>query len=111
MLKRVFRGASMRAVGQEPRIGHRAFAVLVLLTVSVSALFGLVTSAQAVTVKPVKIMPLGDSITHGGATGGGYRLGLEDKLIAGSYDFNFVGTQTNGNYPALESRRHEGHPS
>jgi lysophospholipase L1-like esterase len=53
-------------------------------------------------------MPLGDSITHGTEVPGGYRVKLEDHLIAAKRDFTFVGTQSSGDIN-LESRRHEGH--
>ena len=64
--------------------------------------------SQAIRVTPAPIMPLGDSITHGTQVAGGYRVKLEDHLIAAKRDFTFVGTQSSGDIN-LESRRHEGH--
>jgi lysophospholipase L1-like esterase len=57
---------------------------------------------------PVKIMPLGDSITFGiGSTNyNGYRKPLYDKLTAAGYKFDFVGSQANGDFP---DPSHEGH--
>ena len=53
-------------------------------------------------------MPLGDSITHGSNVPGGYRIDLEDDLLAAGASFDFVGSLTNG--PAqLADREHEGH--
>ena len=56
-----------------------------------------------------RIMPLGDSITEGVLTGnpvGGYRDDLADLLTAGGYDFNFVGTKSDGTGFDAD---HEGH--
>ncbi|NOY60606.1 MAG: T9SS type A sorting domain-containing protein [Calditrichaeota bacterium] len=56
-----------------------------------------------------RIMPLGDSITEGILTGnpvGGYRDDLADLLTNGGYNFNFVGTQSDGTGFDAD---HEGH--
>ncbi|MEO3818613.1 GDSL-type esterase/lipase family protein [Plantactinospora sp. B24E8] len=56
----------------------------------------------------VKVMPLGDSITDGFNVPGGYRIDLWQKVVAGGYAVDFVGSGTNG--PAsLGDRNHEGH--
>jgi lysophospholipase L1-like esterase len=59
---------------------------------------------------PVKIMPLGDSITEGtGYTGeypGAYRVELWPKLLTAGYNVDFVGTRSNG--PVTIDRDHEG---
>lgn len=58
--------------------------------------------------EPVRIMPLGDSITDGFNVPGGYRIDLWQKLAEGGYTIDFVGSQTNG--PAtLPDRNHQGH--
>ena len=57
----------------------------------------------------VRVMPLGDSITEGTQVPGGYRIGLWQRLAAGGYRVDFVGSQSNG--PAsLGDHDHEGHP-
>ncbi|MBE8518551.1 ricin-type beta-trefoil lectin domain protein [Amycolatopsis sp. H6(2020)] len=57
----------------------------------------------------VRVMPLGDSITEGTQVPGGYRIGLWQRVTAGSYQVDFVGSQANG--PAsLGDHDHEGHP-
>jgi lysophospholipase L1-like esterase len=57
----------------------------------------------------VRVMPLGDSITEGTQVPGGYRIGLWQRVVAGGYRVDFVGTQFNG--PAsLGDHDHEGHP-
>jgi lysophospholipase L1-like esterase len=57
----------------------------------------------------VRVMPLGDSITEGTQVPGGYRIGLWQRLSAGGYRVDFVGTQFNGP-AALGDHDHEGHP-
>ena len=57
----------------------------------------------------VRVMPLGDSITEGTQVPGGYRIGLWQRLAAGGYRVDFVGSQFNG--PAsLGDHDHQGHP-
>jgi hypothetical protein len=41
-------------------------------------------------------MPLGDSITEGTQVPGGYRIGLWQRMAAGGYTVDFVGSQFNG---------------
>ncbi|GAB3834974.1 RICIN domain-containing protein [Dactylosporangium cerinum] len=57
----------------------------------------------------VRIMPLGDSITEGTQVPGGYRIGLWQRLAAGGYRNDFVGSQFNGP-GSLGDHDHEGHP-
>ena len=57
----------------------------------------------------VRVMPLGDSITEGTQVPGGYRIGLWQRVTAGGYQVDYVGSQSNG--PAtLGDHDHEGHP-
>ena len=64
------------------------------------------------------IMPLGDSVTYGGAPGGsivpgGYRTQLYSDLHNVGYSFAFVGTSTANPSPLLsqaDQTHHEGHP-
>lgn len=50
----------------------------------------------AVFATPLRIMPLGDSITYGQGWDphGGYRAVLREKLVEAGYDIDYVGTQT-----------------
>jgi lysophospholipase L1-like esterase len=57
----------------------------------------------------VRVMPLGDSITEGTQVPGGYRIGLWQRLAAGGYRTDFVGSQFNGP-AALGDHDHQGHP-
>jgi lysophospholipase L1-like esterase len=57
---------------------------------------------------PVRVMPLGDSITQGGSIGG-YRLDLGTKLRAAGRNVDFVGSLADGP-GSMPDRNHEGHP-
>jgi lysophospholipase L1-like esterase len=67
---------------------------------------------------PVKIMPVGDSITEGKYTQGGYRKPLYQMLKDNGYSVTFVGKEDNGD-PAndtgfsagMENPNHEGYGS
>ncbi|MBN1392538.1 MAG: hypothetical protein JW947_07025 [Sedimentisphaerales bacterium] len=65
-------------------------------------------SVQVLANSPVKIMPLGDSITVGvGSTSfNGYRKPLYEAMVTNGYNFDFVGTQNNGDF---SDPQHEGH--
>ena len=73
----------------------------------------LVSAAGAIT----RIMPLGDSITQGAASGepdedlqAGYRLVLWDLLADAGYDVDFVGNLNSGSDILDFDPHHEGHP-
>ena len=66
-------------------------------------------SASAESNGGVRIMPLGDSITDGTATPGGYRITLWNQLAAAGSTNDFVGSQFNGP-SSLWDHDHEGHP-
>jgi lysophospholipase L1-like esterase len=56
----------------------------------------------------VRVMPLGDSITDGFNVPGGYRINLWQRMAAGGYTVDFVGSGFNG--PGeLGDHDHEGH--
>jgi lysophospholipase L1-like esterase len=79
---------------------------------------GFVHAAILTPGVPVKIMPVGDSITEGKFTQGGYRKPLQDLLKAGGYSVTFVGKEDNGD-PAndtgfskgMANPNHEGYGS
>ena len=65
---------------------------------------------------PIRIMPLGNSITRGNSSGVNdstkqisYRKDLWGSLIAADYNIDFVGTLTNGQFYAGFDPEHEGH--
>lgn len=51
-------------------------------------------SSYAQDAEPVRIMPVGDSITEGGKTFSNYRYPLLQKLKAAGYKVEFVGSRT-----------------
>lgn len=61
---------------------------------------------------PVRILPLGDSLTKGGnpdtADEGGYRNRLHTLLSSAGYNVDFIGTQADANNPALPDTHHQG---
>ncbi len=65
-------------------------------------------SSVDVEADPVRVMPLGDSITQGGSIGG-YRLDLGAKLRAAGRTADFVGSLADGP-SSMPDRNHEGHP-
>ncbi|MFI6457137.1 ricin-type beta-trefoil lectin domain protein [Streptosporangium amethystogenes] len=82
-----------------------------LLAVIMVAL-GAVTQTSAAGAESnggVRVMPLGDSITEGTQVPGGYRIGLWQRLAAGRYTVDFVGSQFNGP-SSLGDHDHQGHP-
>ncbi len=76
--------------------------------VAVTATLLAVGPASAESNGGVRVMPLGDSITDGFNVPGGYRIDLWQKLVAGGYRIDFVGSQFNGP-PSLGDHDHQGH--
>lgn len=76
-----------------------------LLEAELAAWAGVASNLQ----RSLRIMPLGDSITHGAGSshGGGYRPMLNDLLKQEGADVTFVGSQRSGPAP----NAHEGHPA
>ena len=73
---------------------------------------GLVTStavARAPAAPPIRVLPLGDSITDGAGAPGGYRLRLYQLLTNAGFNVDFVGTLTDNGAPGLPDPDHEGH--
>ena len=63
---------------------------------------------------PVRIMPVGDSITYGASPGGdipgGYRNKLYQSLSAAGFAVDYVGSQSSNPATTLPDSDHEGHP-
>lgn len=71
--------------------------------------FGFVCSLFAGT-PTLRVMPLGDSITHGTPVAGGYRLPLYQMLTNAHYRVDMVGNETTNPADALKPEiQHEGH--
>ncbi|MFJ2758393.1 ricin-type beta-trefoil lectin domain protein [Nocardioides sp. NPDC087217] len=91
------------------RTRARWLGLIAALGVVVAVVTAPTSPASAESNGGVRVMPLGDSITEGTATPGGYRIGLWQRLAGGGYTVDFVGSQFNG--PAsLGDHDHEGHP-
>jgi lysophospholipase L1-like esterase len=70
-----------------------------------------VTPASAAPNTPLRVMPLGDSITWGvgSSTGNGYRGPLWDKLAADGHPLDFVGTLRGGSMSDPDNEGHSGY--
>ena len=82
--------------------------VAVLLTAQPASAAPTTGGAAVPLAAPVRVMPLGDSITQGGSSGG-YRLDLGAKLRSAGRDVDFVGSAVDGP-SSMPDRDHEGHP-
>jgi len=63
----------------------------------------------AMAAPPIRILPLGDSITYGSSSPGGYRLPLYYLLTRAGFHVDFVGTMKDNSAPTLLDPDHEGH--
>ena len=79
----------------------------ILLPVAAAGLLA-VPFTNAQTPPPVRIMPLGDSITLGTGTPGGYRYPLYVALTNAGYNVDYVGTQTGNATNLLPKINHQG---
>ncbi|MFI1354201.1 ricin-type beta-trefoil lectin domain protein [Streptomyces sp. NPDC020898] len=70
-----------------------------------------VIPASAASTTPLRIMPLGDSITWGvgSSTGNGYRGPLWDKLATDGHPLDFVGTLRGGSMSDPDNQGHSGY--
>ncbi|MES4907940.1 MULTISPECIES: ricin-type beta-trefoil lectin domain protein [unclassified Streptomyces] len=70
-----------------------------------------VTPASAASNTPLRVMPLGDSITWGvgSSTGNGYRSSLWNKLAADGHPLDFVGTLRGGSMSDPDNEGHSGY--
>ncbi|WP_107467015.1 SGNH/GDSL hydrolase family protein [Streptomyces sp. MA5143a] len=88
--------------------------ILPLITL-VAATFGVTaagaTPASAAPTTPLRVMPLGDSITWGvgSSTGDGYRAALWNKLAADGHPLDFVGTGRAGSMSDPDNEGHSGY--
>jgi lysophospholipase L1-like esterase len=70
------------------------------------------SSTNRITIlpPPLRVMPLGDSITYGAGAAGGYRAPLYQLLTNSGYNVDFIGTQTGNGTASLPDPNHEGYP-
>jgi lysophospholipase L1-like esterase len=85
-------------------------AVALCVTLYLAFLCSIPTPAVHTAADPIKIMPLGDSITYGtnSSNGGGYRTPLWNDLVSQGANVDFVGSQQSG--PENSDLDNEGHP-
>ena len=69
---------------------------------------GRLQQESACEATTLRIMPLGDSITHGATVPGGYRIRLWEHFVTDNAPVDLVGSQVNG--PVTIDGNHEGHP-
>src|SRR5665647_586276 len=73
-------------------------------------LFALVAVSAFSQPPPLRILPLGDSITYGSSVAGGYRLPLYAVLTNAGYNVDYIGSDTGNSAPGLGAEiHHEGH--
>jgi lysophospholipase L1-like esterase len=84
-------------------------AAAVAVTAAAATLVLHIGAAQAESNGGVRVMPLGDSITHGTQIPGGYRINLWQSFTTNRYTVDLVGSQFNGP-STLGDHDHEGHP-
>ncbi|MFH9066090.1 ricin-type beta-trefoil lectin domain protein [Streptomyces coeruleorubidus] len=88
---------------------------LLTLIMLVAAALGVtvagVAPASAAANTPLRVMPLGDSITWGvgSSTGNGYRGPLWEKLAADGHPLDFVGTLRGGSMSDPDNQGHSGY--
>ncbi|MER7757901.1 ricin-type beta-trefoil lectin domain protein [Kitasatospora sp. NPDC097643] len=92
----------------------RKFWALPLIALVTAVLGVTVTGAvpaSAASSTPLRVMPLGDSITWGlgSSTGNGYRGPLWDGLAADGHPLDFVGTGRNGSMSDPDNEGHSGY--
>jgi len=56
----------------------------------------------------LRIMPMGDSITYGSGSSGGYRVHLYTNMVARGWNVDFVGSQNGNTHTLLGDSDHEG---
>ncbi|MBV1855938.1 GDSL-type esterase/lipase family protein [Catellatospora tritici] len=91
-----------------PRLATRLAALLAAL---LSLAFLPAPAEAAVTSRPIRIMPLGDSITWGvgSPSTSSYRAALWQRLVnQAGYAVDFVGSQQSGSLPDTDNEGHSG---
>jgi lysophospholipase L1-like esterase len=85
-----------------------------ILTIVTFVAAGLTVSGQIVltnynNANPLKIMPVGDSITDDCVVQGAWRKPLQPLLETNGFPFTFVGRETSAAAAGFTKRQHEGH--
>lgn len=85
--------------------------LLVVLLVTAGGAVLAPPARASVTTRPIRVMPLGDSITYGvgSSTGSSYRADLWRRLVTqAGYNVDFVGSQQSGSLPDTDNEGHSG---
>ena len=88
---------------------HRWALFCLLLLGTLMSARGELVLANFSAANPIKIMPLGDSITDDGVTNGAWRQYLQPLLDANGYPFTFVGRNQSVPYGSFTKTNHEGY--
>ncbi len=85
--------------------------LVTLVTAALGVTAAGVSPASAASNTPLRVLPLGDSITWGvgSSTGNGYRSPLGNKLVADGHPLDFVGTLRGGSMPDPDNEGHSGY--
>ncbi|UXY17776.1 ricin-type beta-trefoil lectin domain protein [Streptomyces cynarae] len=85
--------------------------LVTLVTAALGVTAAAVPPASAASNTPLRVMPLGDSITWGvgSSTGNGYRGPLWNELAADGHPLDFVGTGRNGSMSDPDNEGHSGY--
>jgi lysophospholipase L1-like esterase len=85
--------------------------LITLLTAAFGVTAASVSPASAASDTPLRVMPLGDSITWGvgSSTGNGYRGPLWNQLAADGHPLDFVGTVRGGSMSDPDNEGHSGY--
>ncbi|WP_328550367.1 MULTISPECIES: ricin-type beta-trefoil lectin domain protein [unclassified Streptomyces] len=85
--------------------------LITLVTAALGMTAAGVAPASAASNTPLRVMPLGDSITWGvgSSTGNGYRGPLWNELAADGHPLDFVGTVRNGSMSDPDNEGHSGY--
>src|SRR6185436_6783124 len=67
------------------------------------------TNRITILPPPLRVMPLGDSITYGGGAPCGYRAPLYQLLTNAGQRVDYVGTQTGNGAASLPDSNHDGY--
>ncbi|WP_369242181.1 ricin-type beta-trefoil lectin domain protein [Streptomyces sp. R21] len=85
--------------------------LITLVTAALGMMAAGVAPASAASNTPLRVMPLGDSITWGvgSSTGNGYRGPLWDMLATDGHPLDFVGTLRGGSMSDPDNQGHQGY--
>ncbi len=100
-----------RLIGLDLARGLALFGVYALVAAMLGVTAAGVAPALVASDTPLRVMPLGDSITWGvgSSTGNGYRGPLWDKLAADGHPLDFVGSVRNGSMSDPGNEGHSGY--